>query len=297
MENRADVDEYEARIKQFAAANELPDIFMIAACPKNSSLWKSDKLLDFSDIISDFKPSLLCDEALRPYFFAVSQLPLVCYYHPSMLQEASYEKPALNPTELLQQCKRLSDLGITPFALTAPAYTSMACDLLFAMYQARTESENPQEYWRTCLRAWRDIMLMSLADANQTSKQVTNAEYWYGGSAAMMIADAMVDMLGMVPQAFDISDPAGHILYGPVWGFAASDIHDVEKRNMVLPFLEYLESNINTKFLPEAPVQLIGSRALSAQDYVFLQDMLEMYLADPGMLEKLYSLLERLSVL
>jgi hypothetical protein len=298
LENFADAEQYAVEIKKLAAANELPDVFLLSCVPANQSIWRSGRLMDLSSVSRDnFEWIVLPDDAY-PYLMPIFQEPIVCYYHPSLMPTAIYDKPIFRFDEIMKLSSMFHERGIPAFAMAPLSNSGISCDLLFALFQSQDlDSASLSDLWKACLLVWREIVLSSHNSGLLAFNRAAALDYWHSGKAAMIIGDRSLyeQSAARDIMAIGLSSFAGIPIYGHPLCLAARNATDENDRENILDFVTYLCKNLGSTFLPyNTNLQVLVNRSLDSYELASLHSALDGYLGDASKLEALAEMLAAL---
>ncbi len=134
VEEIADYDAYEEKVKVSIAAGQVPDLFITKAGAKAEPFYKSGKLMDLSKYMDSawqdrFVPGAMSSATYQgrilavPYEFGVTPV----LYNSKLLEKAGYTEFPETYQDFFEMCDKMEALGITPMSQMtgANAWTSM----------------------------------------------------------------------------------------------------------------------------------------------------------------------------
>ncbi|MFA9398050.1 MAG: ABC transporter substrate-binding protein [Clostridiaceae bacterium] len=308
VEEIADYDSYESKMKTSISANTVPDVFIFKTGEQALPYYKSDKLMDLTTYMDDgwkddFVEGSLDDASYEgktlaiPYEYGVT--PVI--YNSEMVKAAGFDEFPTNYDDFFKMCDAMKANGVAPISMMTGdnAWTSMLwySQLVVAIggqdvYDNGLEDPAFEEAAEVLLKMFDYTTTDAVgADANVAGGHWLNNETamlmngpWYLGRIATEGADGLYDKTEIAPApAYEggKGEDGGYI------GFVQSNIgaavqKDADKEAAVVKFLKFLSDPTNVGKISADSGSMFCIKTSAADDTERLQgEMIDQLAAAP----------------
>lgn len=261
------------KVQTLAAANELPDIFQMKG-QMATSFVQNGYVMELSDILEEnsewaagFREGVFSNFEIQGGTYAIPyQVTNTCmFYNTELFAQAGIETFPETWSELMEDCQKLLDAGITPIVLGDsplwPAESVIMSTLgnrctgteWYEGIRNNSGSAFTDEEFVLALQSLYDLAEMGAfnsdvnsidGDAQRTSFMNGQAAMMFDGSWAIAALDANMEQdmkekieLAPMPAVEGGKGEAGVITGGSGWGFAVNAELDESKKQVVVDFL------------------------------------------------------------